>query len=272
MKNQKRALRRIKRALRALLGSAPTLQEATGAGRVFELYVMFRLAVALKARGWLVTPLDSNGSPLIPGQPFIQRGGLPSGVSPAIAGPASGASSLKIEKNGQEWELWNGVQFKGRSGAKHELDIAVVSHALANALRVPSALGASERFAFGRPRVGIECKDVQASGSPDEMRALIARMYDLTILRGHRRHLGLTLDGEIYDPEPGGSGFGLSTVTYLEQNSRCKTALVRRSKLSKGAGDMTSLFKISPHVEVTHPSVQATAMADELAHWMDANL
>ncbi len=42
---------------------------------------------------------------------------------------------------------------------------------------------------FGRPRLAIECKDAATSGSIDEMRTFVARLYDLTILMGHQPHL-----------------------------------------------------------------------------------
>jgi hypothetical protein len=79
--------------------------------------------------GTRILPTDSNRA-------FVQRGGAPAAVPPASAGPGN-ASAIGLRRpNGDTWELWNGVQFRGRSGAHHEVDIALVPAEVGNQLRI----------------------------------------------------------------------------------------------------------------------------------------
>lgn len=120
----------VQKALDAVLSGATNLRQAKGAGRIFELFVMTGVAEKLYARGHDVWLQRSDGTRINPGDAnldFIQRGGGPAGIPPASAG-ASNASCIGFQKAGstQVWEIWNGVQFEGRSGAAHEFDIAIV--------------------------------------------------------------------------------------------------------------------------------------------------
>lgn len=276
MIHESRALKRIKRNLKNILQAAPVLKHAKGAGRIFELYLMMRLAKALKDAGWIVEPLASNGSPLSsasPGtpksksQPFIQRGGAPSGVFPTPSN--SGPSSIKISRNGNSYEILNGVLFRGRSGALHELDISVVPHKLVEELRA----GSAEGFPFGRPKIAIECKDVGATGTPDEMRSVVSRMYDTTILRGHLKYLGLIkTDGHLFD-SPTPTFFAPSApVTFKNSNDNSLCVLARRGGISTGALSMTGLYKIQTHTNVTHPSPSADVLVRDMVAWININL
>lgn len=274
MINEMRALKRIKRNLKNILNAAPVLKHAKGPGRIFELYVMMRVAKALKDAGWTVEPLASNGNqiltPALPGipkkhLPFIQRGGAPTGIVPTLS--ENGPSSIKVSRGGKSYEIFNGVQFRGRSGALHELDISIIPHALASALRA----GASEGFPFGRARIAIECKDVGSVGSPDEMRSVVARMYDLTILEGHLSYLKLP-NGFIFDSPMPGFAEPAAPVTYRSSNSQSLCVLARRSGLSSGAIAMTGLYKIQPYINVTHPSASANLLVKDVVAWININL
>ncbi len=274
MINEMRALKRIKRNLKNILHAAPILKHAKGAGRIFELYVIMRVAKALKDDGWTVEPLASNGkkilTPALPGMskkhlPFIQRGGAPTGIVPTPYD--NGPSSIKISKDGKAYEILNGVLFRGRSGALHELDISVVPHDLASKLRV----GTSEGYPFGRPRIAIECKDVGATGTPDEMRSVVARMYDLTILDGHRGYLKLP-DGFIFDSPTPSFAEPAAPTTYLDSNKESLCILARRSGLSKGATAMTGLYRIRPYINVTHSSTSANLLVSDIVNWIRLNL
>lgn len=275
MINEQRAVKRIKRNLKNILKAAPILTHANGAGRIFELYVMMRVAKGLKDCGWTVSPIASNGKKLLtPANlgtpkkhlPFIQRGGAPTGIFPTPL--STGASSIKISRHGCHYEILNGVQFRGRSGALHELDISVIPGELADKLRA----GAVEGFPFGRPRVAIECKDVAAAGSPDEMRSVVARMYDLTILRGHLKHL-LLPNGFIFDlpiaptfAEPDAS------KTYRGSNLESLCVLARRGGLSAGAANMVGLFQILPYTNVVQPSPDADLLINDVVAWINSKL
>lgn len=261
----------VKAALDAIVGGAANLRQAKGAGRIFELFVMTGIAEKLDGRGHDVWLQRSDGTRISPGdanRDFIQRGGGPSGIPPASAG-AGNASCICFQKKGstQVWEIWNGVQFEGRSGAAHEFDLAIVPQQVGDDLR---AVGGSP---FGRPRIAVECKDVAASGSIDEMRTLIARLYDVTILNGHRFHLGLGSSPQaIYPGSFGGFSYFNSQHTYRHENLHSFNLFVRRTGFAKGAAAMTAYHCIQPHGLITAGSTEANTLFTEVADWIDANL
>lgn len=274
MINELRALKRIKRNLKNILQAAPVLKNANGAGRIFELYVMMRIAKGLRDAGWTVEPLASNGKQLLPpsagtpkikSQPYIQRGGAPTGIVPTTGG--NGPSTIKISRKGKSYEILNGVLFQGRSSALHELDISLVPHQLAVQLR----RGAVEGFPFGRPRIAIECKDVSAKGTPDEMRSVVARMYDITILRGHLWSLGLP-NGYIFGNPPQTFYEPNAPITYRESNLKSLCVLARRGGLTSSSLAMTGLYAIRPYIDVIHPSQSADNLVNDVVNWISTNL
>lgn len=209
----------VQNALNGIVGSATILQNAAGAGRVFELYVMTGIGRALQARGYDVWVQRSDGSRILPtdaDRRFIQRGGAPTGIAPGALGP-NNASSIVFRRGPLRpaWELLNGVQFEGRSTADHEIDLAIVPEAVAQALR-STPTGGKPR---GRPRVAVECKDVGTNGSVDEMRAFVARLYDLTLLRAHHPYLGVPGTPQAIHPgAPPPGSIHRPAVTYWIEN------------------------------------------------------
>jgi hypothetical protein len=161
------------------------------------------------------------------------------------------------------WEIWNGIQFCGRSGGRHELDIAVVPGEVAGDLRTTG--GAP----FGRPRVAIECKDVGQPGSPDETRAFLARLYDLTILQTHQAYLGrpAPLQG-IYPGNLAGQTFHSARMTYRAENHHTMNVLARRTGFSEGTAAMTAYYAIEPHGYITAGSAESNALLNGIAQWV----
>ena len=257
----------VRSALDSLLGTIATLRSATGMGRIFELFVLTGIAIRLQSHGLDVWLQRSDGTRVEPSDPdrrFIQRGGAPSGVPPAAAGPGY-ASVIGFTTNGSGslWEIWNGIQFQGRSGATHEIDIAVVPGEIGNHLRTIGG------FPFGRPRVAIECKDVGQPGSPDEMRALVARLYDLTLLQSHHAYVPSPPPLQaIYPGDLPTHGFYRARMTYWNENHHTMNAIARRTGFSQGAVAMTGYYAIEPHGYVTVGSPEADAFLDAVAAWI----
>jgi hypothetical protein len=259
----------VQAAINAIAGSPVPLNSAAGLGRIFELFVMTGIAERLLRLGWTVQLQRSDGALLAVGDPFIQRGGKPGGVAPAASGQ-NGPSSILLEspKTGTEWEIWGGVQFRGRSQALHEFDIAIVPRDLAVALRA----GPNVEFPFGRPVVAIECKDVQSPGSPDEMRTLVARLYDVTLIQSHSYLVGNLPVMAIY---PGGvvnPGYLPAKTTYRNSNLSNKSVLARTGGFSSGAIAMTAYYSISPYDQVTPGTITAAQLFDDVSNWLDMNL
>jgi hypothetical protein len=260
----------VRSAIDAVLGGVATLRSANGAGRIFELFIMTGVANRLRNLGfevWLQRSDESRIGPNDSDRRFIQRGGAPTGVPPAALGPGN-PSVIGIRRipNGPEWEIWNGIQFEGRSGATHEIDISVVPREVGTRLRQSGGLP------FGRPRVAIECKDVGQAGSVDEMRAFVARLYDLTVLKSHQPYLPFPAPPQgIYPGSFAGDAFYAARVTYWEENRHTFNVIARRTSFVAGAAAMANYYAIEPHGFITAGSSQSTNLMDAVAQWINAN-
>jgi hypothetical protein len=261
----------VRNDLNAILGTFGLLNNATGAGRAFELYVMTGIAREMQNRGFEVWLQRSDGSRINPGdaiRTFIQRGGAPSAVPSASEGPnKASVIGMRRSQNHEPWELWNGIQFTGRSGANHEIDIALVPALVGVTIRSTSTGGTP----FGRPRVAIECKDVQAAGSPDEMRALIARLYDLSLLIGHPLNYTRPLL-RIYPGSPSNHAIYRAQSTYREENQNSYNALARKTTFSQGSQDMTAYYEIRAHGNIALGSTGYSTLISDVGQWIENEL
>ncbi|MGD0361614.1 MAG: hypothetical protein ABSC93_12135 [Bryobacteraceae bacterium] len=261
----------VQSAINAILGSVATLRSASGAGRIFELFIMTGVANGLQNRGFEVWLQRSDGSRISPSDPdrrFFQRGGAPTGVPSASLGPQNASViGFRRASGAAEWEIWNGIQFQGRSGANDEIDIAVVPREVGIQLRQSGGLPS------GRPRVAIECKDAGQAGSVDEMRAFVARLYDLTMLRWHQPYLPFPAPLQaIYPGNFGAAPFYAARATYRQENQGTFNAIARRTGFAFGAAAMTNYYAIEPHSFITAGSNQAASLMDAVAEWIDKEL
>lgn len=210
----------VQSALDTIVGRVATLEHASGAGRIFELFVMTSVARGLRDAGFRVWLQRSNGSVVLPSDAdrhFIQRGGAPTGVPAASVGPDN-ASVIGFRWGRRaHWEIWNGIQFAGRSTATHEIDISIVPGSVGTAMR------ASGGIPVGRPRVAIECKDVGTAGGLDEMRAFLARLYDMTLLHAHHRHMTFP-DARALHPGSPNEPKHRAIVTYWQETDAPRTS------------------------------------------------
>jgi hypothetical protein len=252
----------LRKLLSRLSSVAPTLSHANGAGRAFELLTMFELADEMKGRGWNVRVMDSAGSPISRGGKFIQRGGKPSGVWPASYGSNGPSYIYFATPQGSCWEVWNGVQFIGRSGARHEFDVSIVPHSLGDAMRALP----TPRSPVGHGLVSIECKQVEVSGSLDEVRAFVARVYDTTILSGHR--LGFPGAGRRIYASPS-AGFGTSLGTFREDNLSSFGAIVRASGFTSGADILASAYFVSQYASMRVGGPSLTDFRMDTVSWIE---
>jgi hypothetical protein len=257
----------VQAALNAVLGSAATLRNASGAGRAFELFVMTGIARELQVRGFEVWLQRSDGSRISrtdPDRRFIQRGGAPTGVAGASQG-ASNASVIGFRlAQGPKWEIWNGIQFEGRSGARHEIDLAILPASVGQALRAQPAGG----LATGRPRVAIECKDVMTPGSVDEMRAFVARLYDLTLLAAHHLYLSVAGPPQAIHPNPPPGPVHGPVMTYWRENRRTLNIIARKSGFVQGSAAMIGYHSIQPHGGIVVGAANTAVLIDAVARWI----
>lgn len=150
----------------------------TSAGRALEAWLMISLARAAQAsRQWNVTLRQGDGSQL----PLRSVFSFPTYQSGILPSNPNGPCFVQLDRivPGMETivlELHGSLQWKGRSGATHELDVSLLPQSIAQPLRVR---GGHPR---GLPIAGYECKDKPGAASTDEMRQTIARLFDLALV------------------------------------------------------------------------------------------
>lgn len=126
-------LRRMLRDFRAAhLGAVVP----TGEGKALEAWVLMKLAhtVRLRMPTWRVTLCLGDGSPLPTGATFD----LPSQRSRIQPSSPTAPGYVLLEHRNYEdrrFELHGSVQWKGRSKAKHEIDVSVVPADIGEAIR-----------------------------------------------------------------------------------------------------------------------------------------
>ena len=260
-------IRDVRSALTSIIAAAPIIRRAKGPGRLFELFVMTGIARELQSRNFDVWIRRSDGSRILPAdrtRRFIQRGGAPTGIAARAFGPGN-ASSIVFQRGQRTvWELLNGVQFTGRSAGNHELDLAIIPDSVAQALRSTPTGG----MPLGRPRVAIECKYVRAPGSPDEMRAFVARLYDLTLLRAHHPHLPPQAAPQAIHPSPPQGARHRPALTYWIENRRTLNVVARRTGFAAGSAALTGYYGVEPHGNITAGSLQAAGLFADVANWI----
>lgn len=257
----------ISTALGTIIGNAVSLQQASGAGRAFELLVMTSIATGLKAASfdvWLQRSDETVIHHSDADRTFVQRGGAPTGIAKKSDG-AHNASVIGFRwQSGPAWEIWNGIQFQGRSTAKHEFDIAIVPASVGQALRLTGGPPT------GRPRVAIECKDVGGNGSLDEMRAFVARLYDTTLLQGHYFYLGLSPQVVVHPNCPPTYQHS-AAKTFWDENHRTRNILARRTDFSSGALPLAAYHRIEPRGQALVGSSGLTDIVSSVVAWANLN-
>ncbi len=228
----KRNLRRILRGFGAANGIATI---PGGGGKALEAWVLMRLAKAAQATGlWNVSLRRGDGSLLPFGAPF-EFATWQSGIQPSsLSAPCY--VLLEHRRDSQKrLELHGSLQWRGRSDATHEIDVSGIPAAIADALRRSGG-----GWPRGLPVIAVECKDKTSSGLPDEMREVLARMFDLALVTKPPaptppcRSYG---DGAI-------AHWGNWSSTYRSFFSKGSFAIVRVGKISKGAGQMAAHYHI----------------------------
>ncbi|HYC66578.1 hypothetical protein [Brevundimonas sp.] len=165
----------LRNALRAFRAAHTSLAVPSGAGKALEAWILIRLAMTARSLGWTVSLRRGDDTPLPPGHDFVFTAGG-SGI-----GPSSAAAPMFVmieDPQGKAYELHGSLVWIGRSGASHECDVSMLPRSVAMALRSRRRTGNPR----GLPLLIIECKDKVGTGTLDEMRQMLARMFDLALV------------------------------------------------------------------------------------------
>lgn len=112
---------------------------------------------------------------------------------------------------------------------------------------------------------------MKTSGSPDEMRAFIARLYDLSLLIGHPLNYP-TPFLRIYPGSPSNHWIYKAQFTYREENQNSFNVLARKTSFSQGAKDMTAYYGIEAAENIKAGSAGYSSIISAVGQWIESNL
>jgi hypothetical protein len=169
----------LRNMLRAFRAAHSGMLAPTGEGKALEAWVLMKLAETVRrrmSRFWRVSLRQGDGTVLPTGSTFnfpSQRSRIqPSNVT------APGYVLIEHKVNtARRFELRGSIQWKGRSDAKHEIDVSLMPASIGEAIRNNGG-----GYPHGLPIVAVECKDKGGYGPLDETRQTLARMYDLVLV------------------------------------------------------------------------------------------
>jgi len=104
------------------------------------------------------------------------------------------------------------------------------------------------------------------------MRALVARLYDLSVLFYHQPYLNYPPPMAIYPGSPLNSPIYRAKNTYREENQSTFNGLARRTNFSGGAQQLTGYYEIQPHGGVTLGSAGYNGLIAAVGEWIDDQL
>ena len=155
------------------------------------------------------------------------------------------------------------------SSSRDEARPCTKSTLLWYSIQLPAAFAIHKAaIRLGRPRVSIECKDAGTNGSVDEMRAFVARLYDLSILYAHHRYLGVVDPPMAIHPDAPSGSIHRAARTYWIENRRTLNVLARRTGFTMGAAALTGYHAVEPHAGITVGSSSAKQLMNDVADWI----
>jgi len=208
-----------------------------GTGKALEAWLLMKLAeAATEMPDWSATLCQGDGSPLPSGAPFLlpdQRSRIPAS-NPA----APGFVLLEHYRDTNlRFELRGSLQWRGRSGALHECDISLIPAAIAEVIRASGG-----GYPHGLPIAAIECKDKTTSGTLDETRQTLARLFDLALVT--RPPQGWSC--RIFESNTN-TQWGRSSSKYVSLFERGTFGIARVGGFQAGSQTLANHYSISPY-------------------------
>ena len=208
----------------------------TGQGKALEAWVLLKMAHTVRqsmSSTWSVSLRRGDGSPLLPGTSFD----LPSQHARIQASNPNAPCYVLLEQRqrpGLRLELRGSVQWMGRSGAKHEIDVSVMPAEIGEAIS-----GHGGGYPHGLPIAAIECKDKVGIGPLDETRQTLARLYDLTLVTQSTSHGPC----RIFETQTN-QRWGRWSSRYVAFFAKGTFGIVRAGTFQSGAGTLAMHYHI----------------------------
>lgn len=226
----------LRTILRDFLAAHAGVVAPTGEGKALEAWVLMKLAHTVHSSlstSWRVTLRRGDGSLLPPGASFD----LPSQRSRIQPSAPTAPGYVLLEHQAypdRRLELRGSLQWLGRSGAKHEIDVSVLPAAIGEAIRNNGG-----GYPHGLPVVAVECKDKGGFGPLDETRQTLARMYDLVLVT--QPIAGWSC--RIFETATHGR-WGRKSSRYISFFGKGTFGIVRAGRFQSGAGTLAGHYAI----------------------------
>lgn len=241
----------LRHALRSFRAAHAGAILPSNQGKALEAWVLLRLAKAARTMtpAWNVSLRQGDGQRLSRGSNF----NLPRRGSGIASSSSSGAGFVLLEEPNHPYmslEMHGSLQWKGRSGAKHEIDVSVLPAAIARAIR-----GNGGGYPRGLPIVAVECKDRRGDGDLDETRAKLARMYDLAhvITPNSRVSFRICEDNS-------NTSWGNSSLRYRNLYGKGVFAIARSGFFQSGARILARYYRIRQFEDIYRDTTQIDSL------------
>lgn len=232
----------LRNMLRAFRAAHSGVIAPTGQGKALEAWVLMKLADTVRRRMprfWRVSLRRGDGT-LLPAGTSFDLPSQRSKIQPSNPGAPGYVLIEHTLNTALRFELQGSVQWKGRSHAKHEIDVSVLPAAIGEAIRNNGG-----GYPHGLPIVAVECKDKGGKGPLDETRQTLARMYDLAL---------------VTQPVPGWScrmfetntrtHWGRKSSRYVSFFQKGTFGIVRAGTFQSGAGTLAGHYSIGHYREI----------------------
>jgi hypothetical protein len=229
------------------------------AGKALEAWLLMKIAQAANGhKQWRSSLRRGDGSRLAAGDEFRLPGG-PSQI-PAANPLAPGYVLLERIPHSSHppdvsLELRGGVQWEGRSRAQHECDISVLPAEIADAIK-----NSGGGYPHGLPILAVECKDRADDGSIDEMRQMLARLFDLVLVTPPRH-------GPCRMFAPNRHSWGMRQENYINSFAIGTFGIARATGFQSGAITLGNHYHIKCYDNIYNT---ITGSCDDLiAHFLN---
>lgn len=247
-------LTEIKNILKNYMAPSSQISPSRKAGTLFEVWICLRISDELKNRN--ITPiLYEEGTPprQITANPNRRVQTIRFKSGPGKIGSGNGCF-IVFDWHGVEHEIHTSIEFEGRSGSLHEIDVSIIPASIANDIRTNNIRNNNPRYSgypHGAPKIAIECKDKKSNGSKDEARTFMARLYDIHFLEVHhqpRGHQGLK--NRIYASPLGGQAFGGRNTTYHKSFNNSYNAMCHSGIVVQEAINYLDFYDVKSHQQL----------------------
>ncbi|WP_323659046.1 hypothetical protein [Pectobacterium versatile] len=263
-------LKEINNLFKKYLAPSSQFSPSSKAGTLFEVWICLRIADELNQRG--MKPLlyqEGNPPQQITANPSNRVQSITFKSSPGKIGSGNGCF-IVFDWGTAQHEIQISIEYEGRSGSLHEIDVSIIPSLIANDIRTNNHTCTG--YPFGAPKLAIECKDKKNKGSKDEARNFLARLYDIHLLAGHPvTGGGMGVISRIYSSRNIGVDYGARHYTYKKSFSESYNVMCHSGRVVPEAIRYLYFFQVNTHQQLIPGSNNANNFIKEVVDYISNN-